>query len=137
MLINLNPLKNNKEYRLLFLGQTVSFFGSMMSYVAIPYQIFQLTKSSFQVGLLGVVQLVPLIIAGIYGGALADNMDRRKLLVLSETALSVCTCLLVINSLLPNPSVILLFIIAGFSSVFVGLHRPAMEALTPQIVLPK
>ena len=134
MFINLSPLKNNKQYRLLFLGQTVSFFGSMMSYVAIPYQIYQLTHSSFYVGLLGIVQLVPLIIAGMYGGALADNMDRKKLLLMSETALSVCTCLLVINSLLPRPSVILLFVIAGLTSVFVGLHRPAMEAITPQIV---
>lgn len=134
MFINLSPLKNNNQYRLLFLGQTVSFFGSMMSYVAIPYQIYQLTQSSFQVGLLGVVQLVPLIFAGMYGGALADNMDRKKLLLMSETALSVCTCILVINSLLPNPSVILLFVAAGLSSVFVGLHRPAMEAITPQIV---
>ncbi len=134
MFINLSPLKNNREYRLLFLGQTVSFIGSMMSYVAIPYQIYQLTKSSFQVGLLGAIQLVPLIIAGMYGGALADNMDRRKLLLISELALSVCTGLLIVNSLLPNPSVILLFIAAGLSSIFVGLHRPAMEAITPQIV---
>lgn len=134
MFINLSPLKNNKEYRYLFLGQTVSFIGSMMSYVAIPYQIYQITKSSFQVGLLGAIQLVPLIIAGMYGGALADNMDRRKLLLFAEAALTVCTGLLVINSLLPNPSVILLFIAAGLSSVFVGLHRPAMEAITPQIV---
>lgn len=134
MFINLSPLKNNKEYRLLFLGQTVSFIGSMMSYVAIPYQIYQITQSSFQVGLLGAIQLIPLIIAGMYGGALADNMDRRKLLLISESALTICTGLLVINSLLPHPSVILLFIAAGLSSVFVGLHRPAMEAITPQIV---
>lgn len=134
MLIDLGPLKNNKQYRLLFLGQTISFFGSMMSYVAIPYQIFQLTQSSFQVGLLGAVQLIPLVIAGMYGGALADNMDRRKLLLFSEIALAICTVLLIINTLLPSPSVILLFFLAALSSVFVGLHRPAMEAITPQIV---
>ena len=134
MLIDLSPLKNNKQYRLLFLGQTISFFGSMMSYVTIPYQIYQLTESSFQVGLLGVVQLVPLVIAGMYGGALADSMDRKKLLIFSEIALTFCTLLLIINSLLPSPSVILLFFLAALSSVFVGLHRPAMEAITPQIV---
>lgn len=134
MLINLTPIIKNKQYRLLFLGQTISFFGSMMTYVAIPYQIYQITQDSFMVGLLGTVQLVPLVLAGLYGGAIADTMDRRKLLIGSEMLLTICSGLLVVNSLLPEPSVVALFVIAATSSVFVGFHRPAMEAITPQIV---
>ena len=97
MFINLNPLIKNKQYRFLFIGQTISFLGSMMTYVAIPYQVYELTKSSFMVGLLGAIQLIPLILAGLYGGALADTMDRRKLLLGSEFLLGMTSILLLIS----------------------------------------
>lgn len=137
MFINLNPIIKNRDYRYLFLGQTISFFGSMMTYVAIPYQIYLLTKNSFLVGLLGVFQLVPLVISGLYGGALADTMDRRKMLLTSEFLLVLSTVILTANCFLEKPSVVLLFIVAALSSVFIGFHRPAMEAMTPQIVSPE
>lgn len=132
--MNLSPLKNSAQFRKLFIGQTVSFFGSMMTYVAIPYQIYELTKSSFWVGILGVVQLVPLVVAGLYGGAVADVMDRRKILILSELFLIVVVSLMVVNCFLPKPSIVLLFLLAACSSVLAGFHRPAMEAMVPQIV---
>lgn len=134
MLINLRPLRHNREFRLLFLGQTISFLGSMMTYVAIPYQIYELTKSSFMVGLLGAVQLAPLVLAGLYGGAIADTMDRRKLLLYSEGLLTLTAILMAINTAMPEPSVVFLFVTAAMASIFVGFHRPAMEALTPQLV---
>jgi len=133
-MINLSILVRKKQYGLLFLGQTVSFFGSMMTYVAVPYQIYLLTKSSFMVGLLGSIQLIPLIFAGLYGGALADTMDRRRLLLGSEILLTLTSIIFVLNCFLPVPSVLLLFIISALASVFVGFHRPAMEAITPQLV---
>lgn len=134
MFINLRPLTHNKQFRLLFLGQTISFFGSMMTYVAVPYQIYELTKDSFLVGLLGAVQLIPLVFAGLYGGAVADTMDRRKLLLASEVLLTICAGLFVLNCLLVTPSVFLLFVVSALSSVFIGFHRPAMEAISPQLV---
>jgi MFS family permease len=106
----------------------------MMSYVAIPFQLYELTKSSFLVGLLGFTQLAPLVIAGLWGGALADSMDRRRLLIGSEALLVFVTLLLLLNSLLAEPSVVVLFLASTLSSVLIGFHRPAMEALTPQLV---
>lgn len=137
MYINLDPLKNSPQFRKLFIGQTISFFGSMMTYVAIPYQIYELTKSSFLVGLLGAVQLVPLVIAGLYGGALADSMDRRRILIVSECLLILVTLLMVANCFLPTPSVVVLFALAAIASILSGFHRPSMEALVPQIVSQK
>lgn len=134
MFINISLLFRKKQYGLLFLGQTISFFGSMMTYVAVPYQIYDLTKNSFLVGLLGAVQLVPLIFAGLYGGALADTMDRRRLLLGSEFLLTITSLIFLLNSLLPEPAVPLLFIVSALASVFVGFHRPAMEAIAPQLV---
>ena len=134
MFVDLSPLRKNAEFRKLFIGQTVSFFGSMMTYVAIPYQTYELTKSSFMVGLISSVQLVPLVIAGLYGGALADTLDRRKLLISAEIGLFICALLFLANCFLPVPSIAILMVLAALSSALVGLHRPAMDAIVPQLV---
>ena len=109
MFINIAPLKNSRNYRYLYTGQVISFLGSMISYTALPYQIYQLTKSSFLVGMVGTVQLVPLLLTGLYGGALADSMDRRKMLIIAEFLMCLASALLIINTLLPNPSVVVFF----------------------------
>lgn len=134
MFVDLSPLRKNPEFRKLFIGQTVSFFGSMMTYVAIPYQTYEITKSSFQVGLISTVQLIPLLFAGLYGGALADTFDRRRLLLTAEIGLFFVALLFLVNSILPNPSILILMILAALSSALVGLHRPAMDAIVPQLV---
>ena len=99
-MIDLSPLKNNRDYRCLYLGQFVSFFGTMMSLVALPYQIYHLTGSTLAVGLLGIVELVPLLLTAFVGGALADVMDRRKLLICAELGMAVGCLFLVGNALL-------------------------------------
>src|ERR1041384_5790598 len=101
--IDLRPLKASRDYRLLFTGQFVSAFGSAMSYVVLPWQMYQLTKSSFAVGMLGVAEVVPMITLAFVGGALADYFDRRKLLWISETGLLLCLIGLIANSLSANP----------------------------------
>lgn len=136
MWIDISPLRKNKNYRNLFLGQFVSFVGTMLSLVALPYQVYQITDSTLAVGLLGIVELVPLLLTAFIGGALADSMDRRKLLLWSEFGMGFGCLLLVFNALLPEPQVWLLFIIAGFMSALTGFHRPALEAMTPRLVAP-
>ena len=80
-LLDLTPLRKHRDFRLLFIGQWVSAFGSFMTYVALPVQVYALTKSSAVVGLIGVVQLVPLVATALWGGAVADAIDRRRLLL--------------------------------------------------------
>src|SRR3954467_13438081 len=109
MLLDLSPLRRHRDFRLLFLGQFVSFFGSMITYVAVPYQVYQLTGSSLTVGLLGVAPLVPLLLFGLWGGAYADAMDRRRLLVGAEALLALVALGLVVNARLPHPSVAAIF----------------------------
>jgi MFS family permease len=134
MILDLSPLRKNRDYRLLYVGQLVSSFGSMITYVAVPQQIWELTHSSLTVGLLGAVQLVPLLLFALLGGAYADSMDRRKMLVVSELLLAVGSLFLAINSLLPQPSVALIFLVSGAMSALNGFHRPALDALTPRLV---
>ena len=134
MILDISPLRKHRDYRLLYTGQLVSFFGSMITYVAVPYQIYELTKSSFVVGMLGAVQLVPLLFFALWGGAYADSMDRRRLLIISEILMSCGSLTLAINSLLESPSVALIFAVTALMSALNGFHRPAMDALTPQLV---
>src|SRR5688500_20373478 len=75
---DLRPLRRHRDYRLLTVGQSVSFFGSMVTYVAVPYQVYELTGSSLAVGLVGVVQMAAILVLAFLGGALADASDRRR-----------------------------------------------------------
>lgn len=134
MFLDISPLRRHRDYRFVFAGQIVSAFGSFITYVALPVQIYDLTRSSAVVGLLGVVQLVPLAITALWGGALADSMDRRRLLLFCECLLLSASLALAVNSMLPHPSVSLLFVIAGLMSAISGFHSPALESLTPRLV---
>jgi MFS family permease len=134
MLLDLSPLKKNRDFRYLYVGQFISFFGTMMSFVALPYQVYQLTGSTLVVGFLGVVELVPLLITAFIGGALADVMDRRKLLIYSELGMAIGCGVLLVNTLLAHPSVWLIFIISACLSAINGIHRPSLDSMTPRLV---
>jgi MFS family permease len=134
MLLNLTPLRKHRDYRLLYTGQLVSMFGSMITYVAVPFQVFQLTNSNVIVGLIGAAQLVPLLLFALWGGAYADVMDRRKLLIVSEIVMTVGSLALAINGMFAHPSVVLIFIVSALMSGCNGFHRPALDAMTPRLV---
>jgi MFS family permease len=133
MLINLSPLFKYRNYRLLYLGQFVSMFGNMLTYVALPYQIFHLTNSSLAVGNVGLVQLFPLLVTSLWGGALADKLNRKKLLLAAEIGLFLSSLLLLLNSLL-TPHVWVIYVLAGLSSALSGFHRPVIEGMTQSLV---
>jgi MFS family permease len=134
MLLDVTPLRRHRDFRLLFVGQFVSFFGSMITYVAVPYQVYQLTSSSLLVGLLGTAQLIPLLLFGLWGGAYADAMDRRRLLIGAEVALTLISLGLALNALLPHPSVPAIFVLTALMSAVNGFHRPTLEAMSPRLV---
>src|SRR5262245_12146758 len=134
MFLNFAPLRKHRDYRLLYTGQLVSMFGSMMTYVAVPVQVYELTKSSFAVGMLGAAQLVPLLIFALLGGSFADAMDRRRLLIVSEVVMTLGSLALVINSILGHPSVVLIFLVSASMAATNGFHRPALDAMTPRLV---
>jgi MFS family permease len=137
VLINLTPLVQYRDFRLLFIGQMVSYLGSMISYVAVPYQVYELTKSSAIVGALGAVQLGPLLLFGLLGGSFADSLDRRRLLWVSEAVMCLGALGLAVNATLPEPSVAVIFALVALMQAATGFHRPAMDALTQKLVLPE
>lgn len=132
--LDLSPLRDSREYRLLYTAQAISFFGSMMSFVALPWQMFQLTKSSFAVGMLGVAEFVSILSMAFIGGALADYVDRRRMVLLTEGGLAIGAILLIINARLAHPQIWMLFVCAALFAAFAGLQRPSLESLAPRLV---
>ncbi|HCO01898.1 MAG TPA: MFS transporter, partial [Actinobacteria bacterium] len=92
--IDISPLRTSRDFRALWLGELVSMFGRQFTLVALPFQVFEQTHSSLAVGLIGLVQLVPLVVFSIGGGPLSDRMDRRKLIIVTELGMAASTGLL-------------------------------------------
>ena len=132
--IDLTPLKKYRDFRLLWSAGLFSYFGSMITFVALPFQVKELTNSYWAVGLIGAVEIIPLIIFGLYGGVLADYVDRKKMIWLTEFGTLVATAVLLLNSLREKPSVILIFAIAAIFAALSGLKRPSQDAILPRLV---
>ncbi|MGH4027891.1 MFS transporter [Actinomycetota bacterium Odt1-20B] len=134
VLPDLSPWRSTRDFRLLWVQGLVTYFGSFMAMIALPLQIKDLTDSPLAVGAMGAVELVPLIVFGLYGGALADAVDRRKVILLSEAALGVLAVILLVNALLPQPLLWPLYVVAAGVSALSGLQRPALDSLMARIV---
>jgi MFS family permease len=106
----------------------------MITYVAVPFQVKELTNSYVAVAVSGLVEIVPLVIFGLYGGVLADALDRKKLIWVTEAMSLVFTGALLVNSLLDSPSLILIYIVSGLFAATSGLRQPAMQAALPRLV---
>jgi MFS family permease len=132
--IDFTPLKKYSDFRLLWGSGLISYFGSMITYVSMPFQIKQLTDSYLAVGLMGLVEIVPLIVFGLYGGVLADHVDRKKMIWATEFAALALTSILLINSLIPNPKLWVLYLVGGLFAAVDGLQRPSADAILPRLV---
>src|SRR5438128_9495149 len=131
---DLRPLRRHRDYRLLTLGQSVSLLGSMVTYVAVPYQVYRLTHSSLAVGLIGVVQMAAILSLAFLGGALADAADRRRLVRLAETGQLACSLGLLVNASLGQPQTWPVFVLAGAIAGLGAIQRPALQGLVPRLV---
>ena len=136
MFLDLSPLKVSRDYRLLFFGQLVSFFGSMMTFIVVPWQMYQLTQSSAMVGYIYLAEFVPMVALAFIGGALADFLDKRKMLRLTEIGQTVTTAILLINSMLPKPQIWVLFLCVGLHAGLAAIQRPAFESFIQKIIPP-
>lgn len=132
-MLDLSPLKKYPNYRWLYTGQIVSVFGSMITYVAIPFQMYEITKSTTHVGMLGIVQLIPLVISGFCGGALADSFERKKIVIFTDIANAIGNLLLILFTLSGSKEFYVLYALAGVMAIFKGIERPALEAMIQQL----
>jgi MFS family permease len=134
---DLRPLRVSRNFRLLMLGGLVTGIGTQATLIALPYQVYVLTHSAFLTGLLGAVELGPLIVSSLYAGAFADRMDRRRLLLLCQIALVVIAASLGFITLIGVPRVWVLFVLAGLIAGAAAVERVARQSIVPNTVGPE
>jgi MFS family permease len=132
--IDAGLLRRRRDFRLLVIGQAVSEGGSMLTFVAVPFQVFELTGSSLAVGLLGVAEFAPILVLALLGGALADAFDRRRLVQLAEIGAALVAGALLVNAALPDPKLWVLYVCASLLAACMALRRPPLDALVPRLV---
>ena len=134
MRVDVTPLRESRDFRLILISGGITYLGSMITYVALPFQVAQLTGSFVAVGLIGLVELVPLVVFGLYGGALADSVDRRTMVIATEAASGVLVVALLVNAAMPSPQLWVLYVVAMLLAVTDGLQRPSLDAMIPRVV---
>jgi MFS family permease len=134
LLPDLAPWWASADFRRLWVSGLISNFGSFLTFVALPVQMKELTGSAAAVGAIGAVELLPLIVFGLYGGALADAVDKRRLIVWTEAGSGLLCVVLLADALLPRPAVWPLYAVAALSSALTAIQRPALDSLWPRIV---
>src|ERR1041385_7232630 len=131
---DITPLHASRDYRLLWSGQLVSQAGSALRLVAIPYQIYLLTQSNLAVGLIGLFSAVPLIVFSLFGGVIADRIDRRRLLLITQTCLALVSAALAVTTTLGVASPAVLYLLTALGSAFSALDTPSRGSLAPILV---
>ncbi|MFF8261762.1 MFS transporter [Streptomyces virginiae] len=131
---DLTPLCTSADYRRLWFGGTISWVGQAMTALAISLQVYDITRSSFAVGLVGLFSLVPLIVFGLYGGAIADTVDRRKLGLYSSLGAAALSVVLAAAALLGYHRVWFLYAVVALQAVCGALTGPARSAMIPRLL---
>lgn len=133
VLIDLDPLRTSGPFRVLVGGQLISVLGTQMTAVAVPFQVYAITRSSLDVGLVSLAQLVPLLACSLYGGSVIDAVDRRRLLVVVETMMAACSAGLALNADL-GTRLWPLYLLPAVASGLTGFASPARNAIYPNLV---
>ncbi len=134
LLADLSPLRDSRDFRLLFIGNAVSYVGRQMTVVAIPFQVYLLTGSSLAVGLTGLASLGPLVVMSLIGGAMADAFDRRKLLLANVVAQAATSVALAANASLDQPALWPLYVLGAVNAGLWGIDLPTRNAMIPAMV---
>ena len=136
MFLDISPLRVSRDYRLLFTGQLISTFGTAITFVVVPVQVYRLTGSTLLVGLLSASEFVLILLMALVGGAYADFIDKRKMLRLTEVGQTLVTAMLVSNALFPRPRVWILFVCISLHAGLTAVQRPSFEAMLQKLIPP-
>ena len=136
LFVDTRPLRENRNFRLLFFGQLVSLLGSNLTIVAVPYQVYQETHSSLWVGLASGFQLPFLIAGSLWGGALGDRLDKRPLLVVGSLVSALLRAGLALNAQLQHSVLVALLSLAAVAAGIAGFSGPIRSAAIPKLVKP-
>jgi len=137
ILVDITPLRESRDFRLLFIGQLVSTLGTQLTVVAIPYQVYKLTGSSLQVGAISLAQLIPLVIGSLAAGPIGDAVDRRKIMLWTTFAMMCTSTILAVNASVQHPSLVALYVVSSVAAGFAGFSSTARTASVPALVEPR
>ena len=132
--MDITPLRQSPQFRLVLSAGTIFQLGGMVAYVAVPYQLYTLTHSNFLVGAVALAEILPLVVFGLYGGALADHADRRRLLVGCGLVQVLLMAVLGANAFLDRPRIWVIFVAAALLAAAESLQRPSLAAIEPRTV---
>ncbi|GAA4575350.1 MFS transporter [Planotetraspora kaengkrachanensis] len=132
--LDLTPLRGSRDFRLLLGSSLITMIGSVVTMVAVPYQMKQLTGSYVAVGLVGLAEFVPMVVCGLWGGAIADALDRRRIVISSEVGLCLTSVLLLVNALLPEPQAWVLYVVGALAAGFASVRGPSEQALINRVL---
>src|ERR1700723_3477684 len=133
VLLDITPLRRSRDYRALIAGLGISVLGNQLTTVAVPFQVYAITRSSLVVGLVSLTQLFPLIFGSLLGGSLVDAVDRRKILIVVETIGALCSAALALNADL-GPQLWPLFLFPAITAALSGIDSSARNAMLPGLV---
>ena len=136
LLADITPLRQSPEYRRMFVGTSLASVGSQVTAVAVGLQLYDITGSTFAVGLLGLFAFVPLVVFGLYGGALVDAHDRRTVVVVTAAGMLVSAVGIMVQALLGLDNVWLLYVLVAVQSGFFAVNSPARSSIVPRLLPP-
>jgi MFS family permease len=134
--VDLSPLRASRDLRLLLAGELVTGLGTQAALVALPYQLYVETRSPFLTGLLGAVELVPLMTMALLGGALADRYDRRRLLLLDQIGLVLGSSALATLAFIGSPPLVALYVLGALMAGFGAIQNVTTGSIVPNLVPP-
>lgn len=134
ILLDVEPLRRDRDFRFLWVGQVISGVGRQVTVVALPFQLYVLTRSTLAIGLLALVQLVPILVFALGGGAVADAVDRRRLLLVTQLGLALCSGALLVLAATPGAPIAGYYVVAFVAAGVGAMDQPARSSAVPRLV---
>jgi MFS family permease len=134
--LDLTPLRVSEDFRRLFVGQAISEFGTQITFVAVPFQVYFITRSTAMVGLLALTELIPLVVLPVVGGTIADALERRRMLMIAHAITATLSVVLAVNAFLPEPRLWILFAFSFLWASAYSLYSPALRAWPARLLTP-
>ncbi len=134
ILVDTTPLRESRDFRLLFTGQLISVIGTQLTVVAIPYQVYSMTHSTLQVGAISLAQLFPFLAGALSAGPIGDAVDKRRIMVWTSVALTLTSAAMAVNAAVAHPSLVVLYVVSAVAAGLFGFSSTARSAAVPGMV---
>jgi len=134
ILVDTTPLRESRDFRLLFTGQLISIIGTQLTVVAIPYQVYSMTHSSLQVGAISLAQLIPFLAGALSAGPIGDSVDKRRIMVWTAAAMTLTSAAMAVNAAAAHPSLAVLYVVSSLAAGLMGFSNTARMASVPGMV---